>query len=204
MSDEALRRAYREGRAAPAGRSDCPAPEAIAALVARDGEEPERLAVLDHVMTCEACRQDFELLRAVEHSLPQEAPNQLRTLALAASVVLALGAGTWMLRGGPARLADDTVRGGAGGFALVTPPAGAETARPVVLRWHGVPEARSYAVELLGEDGAPVRAWSTADTALAIADSIPLEAGRSYAWWVRARRTDGSEVRSPVARFTLR
>jgi hypothetical protein len=204
MSDDALRRAYREGLPTLAGRSGCPAPEAIAALVSRNGDETERLAVLDHVMLCEACRRDFELLRATQNSMPEGAPNRARTLALAASVVLALGAGTWMLRGGSGRPTVDSVRGGADGFALVSPAPGAETARPLFLRWHRVAGARSYTVELLAEDGTPVRIWSTQDTALVVADSIPLDRGRPYAWWVRALLADGGEARSRVARFTLR
>src|SRR3954451_19506200 len=111
MTDEALRRAYREGLAEQAGRTDCPPPEALAALVGGEGDELGRLAVLDHVMSCTACHRDFELLRAVERARPAVTHEKARTWALAASVVLALGAGTWMLRGELARPDEDTVRG---------------------------------------------------------------------------------------------
>lgn len=204
MTDEALRRAFREGLAGQAGRTDCPPPEALAALVVGEGDELGRLAVLDHVMSCAACHRDFELLRAVERAGPADTHQKARTWALAASVVLALGAGTWFLRGELARPGEDTVRGGSGGFSLVSPAPGAAAGHPVTLRWHAVPDAQSYAVELLAADGAPVHAWTTTDTVVVVADSIPLDAGRDYAWWVRARRRDGSEVRSPVTRFTVR
>lgn len=204
MTDDALRRAYREGLAGQATRTDCPTPEALAALVAGDGDEEARLAVLDHVMSCAACHRDFELLRAVEHARPSAVPQRARTWALAASVALALGVGTWMLRGQIGRPAEDTVRGGSSGFTLVSPAPGVAADRPVTLRWRAVPEAQSYAVELLAADGTPVHAWTTTDTTVLIADSIQLDPGADYAWWVRARRRDGSEVRSPVTKFTIR
>jgi hypothetical protein len=204
MTDEALRRAYREGLIEPAGRTDCPPPEALGALVVGEGDELARLAVLDHVMSCTACHRDFELLRAIERARPAIAHQKARTWALAASVVLALGAGTWMVRDELARPGEDTVRGGSGGFSLVSPAPGAAASRPVTLSWHAVPDAQSYAVELLAADGTPVHAWTTMDTVIVVADSIPLDAARDYAWWVRARRRDGSEVRSPVTRFTVR
>jgi hypothetical protein len=44
----------------------CVAPEDILALVRRELPEERRLEVLDHVMACDACRREFDLLRAVE------------------------------------------------------------------------------------------------------------------------------------------
>ena len=70
MSDDRLRELYaiaQAGRSAGAG-GEHPAPEAIAALVRREGPEEARLATLDHVMSCADCRRDFDLLRAVERA----------------------------------------------------------------------------------------------------------------------------------------
>ena len=52
----------------PARAASIPPPEAIAALVRREGPEEARLATLDHVMSCADCRRDFDLLRAVERA----------------------------------------------------------------------------------------------------------------------------------------
>jgi len=85
-----LRDSARSGGAAPA--ASCVAPEDILALVRRELPEDRRLEVLDHVMACEACRREFDLLRAVE----------------------AAGGGQAAVSGGPERAADqspdDTLR----------------------------------------------------------------------------------------------
>ncbi|HEY0776919.1 MAG TPA: hypothetical protein VGD56_03035, partial [Gemmatirosa sp.] len=71
MTDDQLREAYAAHLRTrdPGTRADpaaCVSPEDLLALVRREGPEPHRLAVLDHVMQCERCRTEFELLRAVE------------------------------------------------------------------------------------------------------------------------------------------
>ena len=48
-----------------APRGACPSPEAIQALVRREGDEAGRLATLDHVMTCGECRAELDLFRRV-------------------------------------------------------------------------------------------------------------------------------------------
>lgn len=54
------------GRSDGAATVSCVAPEDILALVRRELPEERRLEVLDHVMACDACRREFDLLRAVE------------------------------------------------------------------------------------------------------------------------------------------
>ncbi len=68
MKDEELRGAYAahlRARPEPA-EGACVSPEALLALVRREGDEASRLAALDHVMACTRCRAEFDLLRAVE------------------------------------------------------------------------------------------------------------------------------------------
>ena len=68
IDDELLRTAYAVHLRRDADRveaSVCPSPEALLALVRREGAEADRLAVLDHVMSCAHCRAEFDLLRAV-------------------------------------------------------------------------------------------------------------------------------------------
>ena len=83
MSDEGLREAYQRALAtrAPRELAVCPAPEAILALVRREGSEDERLSVLDHAMACPACRQEFELLRAIEGAGAQAARQEAASKA---------------------------------------------------------------------------------------------------------------------------
>jgi hypothetical protein len=70
--------------------------------------------------------------------------------------------------------------------------------------WRAVPGATRYHAELLDDAGAPRYAAATADTALALPDSVRLTPGAAYQWWVRAQLADGSERRSPMRRFGLR
>lgn len=47
------------------GGNSCVTPEALIAVVRREGPEADRLATLDHVMACAACHRDYEWLTAV-------------------------------------------------------------------------------------------------------------------------------------------
>ena len=68
VNDEQLREIYGGlmTTSARRGPSSCPAPEALLALVRREGPEETRLATLDHVMSCADCRSEFDLLRSIE------------------------------------------------------------------------------------------------------------------------------------------
>ena len=93
-------------------------PEAIAALARREGSETERLATLDHVMSCRECRAEFDLLRAVEQAGAQSGRGEERRrrtwfvpAALAATLLLAVGVGRMVTKPG----SDDVTRGGEAG-----------------------------------------------------------------------------------------
>ena len=128
MNDEQLRETYgsimtSRGR----GRhSPCPQPEAIFALVRREGSEQSRLAILDHVMSCADCRSEFDLLRSIEsagaegRAAARPGRRWMAPLALAASVLLAVVVGRYLLPRAPE---SDVVRSGAeGGLTLLAPP----------------------------------------------------------------------------------
>ena len=61
--------ARREG-----GGSDHAAVEAILAVVRREGTEQERLATLEHVMSCAACHREYEWLKAVDQAGVEVSP----------------------------------------------------------------------------------------------------------------------------------
>jgi hypothetical protein len=205
MTDEELRRAYQAAVATRhAGREQCPAPEALSALVAREGQETNRLALLDHVMGCPACRQEFELLRAVHVAGRRRPTWRSQPLALAASIALLVGLGGAALW---TRLvpSNDTLRGSGGQVELLHPTSGSVVTSPLLLSWQPVSGARTYTVELLAPDGRLVQTWTTADTSVSVPPSGPSPvASGAYVWWVRAHLPDGSERRSPVVRFELR
>jgi len=204
MTDEVLRRAYQAGVTGKKELQDCPSPEELQALVNREGNEATRLAVLDHVMSCTACRRDFELLRAV-HVAGRTRPTwRYQPLALAASIALVVGLGGAALWSRLVTPETDTLRGSRAQVELIKPAGGAVIAPPLMLAWHPVTGARSYTVELLASDGRLVQSWTTSDTSVAVASSGKAPASGSYAWWVRAHLPDGSERHSSVLRFELR
>lgn len=199
MNDAALSALYQEALAARshAGRASCPEPERLAALVERRGPEPERLATLDHAAGCAACLRELELLRALRVGIPALRAWRLPA-AIAASVLIVLAGavvGVRMLRRGAA----DVVRDAASpGIALVT------SAPARTLAWHPVPHVLAYDVEVTTEGGDLVLARSTGDTTLALPDSLRLDPQVHYLWWVRARRSDGTELRSRVVPLSER
>jgi hypothetical protein len=204
VTDEALRRAYQAGLSARKDRQDCPSPEALQALVNREGEEATRLAVLDHVMSCAACHRDFELLRSVHVASRSRPTWRFQPLALAASIALLVGLGGAALwtRLVPER---DTLRGTGAQIETLKPAAGAVVSPPLVLAWKPVVGAQSYTIELLTSGGQLGDSWTTSDTSVTVsAPRAKQIAPGSYAWWVRAHLRDGSERHSSVLRFELR
>lgn len=202
MGEAELRDLYRKTMRHPsAGREGCVPPERLRDLAEGRGAESERLTLLDHVMACEACLREFELLRALVHARPREErwPKR-RHLAIAASVVLLLGAGiVWRQVAGPE--APDTFRG-AEDVVVVAPEDGV-VAAPVTFVWRSVEGALDYEIELSDADGNAVYRGTTPDTLLALPASVTLAPGATYAWWVHARLRDGRMKRSSVHLFSL-
>lgn len=196
MTDARLQALYREALAARGARpgAACPEPEALQALVEHQGTEDERLATLDHALSCRSCSREFELLRALRTAAPSvRRPRVASPWVAAASAIVAVAAATVALRSmsTPANV----MRGPASGdVVLVPPPASAS-----VLRWHAVPRAVSYVVEVMDAQGAVVAADTTADTSFALPSRLRARPEPNEQWWVRARLSDGAELRSPIA-----
>src|SRR3954464_4734706 len=97
-NDERLRLAYGASLAERARKGVAhPQPEALLALAERSGGDAERLEVLDHVMACDACRRDFDLIRAsvVAAAVPRQrtwfrSPS-IGLMAIAATLLVAAG-----------------------------------------------------------------------------------------------------------------
>lgn len=208
MSDDRLRELYAIAQAGrPAGPGgEHPAPEAIAALVRREGPEEGRLATLDHVMSCADCRRDFDLLRAVERAgVESGAAGRsgrrawLMPAALAASFLLAVGLGRTVLRSG----GDDTTRGGdRGAVMLVQPGREARAGDSLVFSWRGVPGASRYEIEVLNASGGVVASAATTDTTISSEATRLLPPG-DYRWWVRATTPDARSLRSAIRPLRL-
>jgi hypothetical protein len=166
-------------------RASCPSPEAIQALVRREGDEASRLATLDHVMSCGDCRTELDLLRTVEEAGQRSgavaAPGRRRWMmpaALAATLLLAVGLGRLVLKP-----AEDTVRSGR--VELIAPGAEVPAGSPVSFAWRPVEGASRYRLEVLTPSGDLAIEAETHDTALT-SDSAARLAPGSYQWWVIA------------------
>jgi hypothetical protein len=171
------------------GRSGCPTPEAIQALVLREGEETTRLATLDHVITCRDCRGELDLLRSIEDAgaaLGRSARPRRRWLmpvALAASVLFAVIVGRVALKPRPG----DVLRSGPAAASVVLLAPGTETAagHPVSFAWRPVTGASRYRLEVLTSGGDMAVEAETSDTTVTLTSVGSLSPG-SYQWWVIA------------------
>jgi hypothetical protein len=192
-----------------ARRSDaaegCVPPEELLALVRRQGDEARRLQALDHVMGCAACHHEFELLRALEAAgrgsrepaTVRSISRRIMPLALAASVLLAIGVGL-MVR----NRESDTTRGGGSALVLLTPAAEVAPGEPVTFSWRSFRGTQRYRLELLDPNGAAVFSQLTPDTSLTLPAEI-LRPGSSYRWWVRDA-TPGSQAASSLRALRIR
>jgi hypothetical protein len=206
VSDERLRELYTAALAGgPADRAHA-APEALAALARREGSEVDRLATLDHVMSCADCRRDFGLLRTVERAGAEAGVagrgavrrGWFLPAALAASLLLAVSLGRQLLR-----QPDDTTRGGAAeAVVLVQPGAELPAGHPVTFAWRPVRGANRYELELLDSSGVVAASASTADTSASPGAAPALPPGE-YRWWVRALLVDSRTIRSPLQTLRL-
>ncbi len=192
MNEARLRELYSSHIATrrPTDRAACPAPDALQALVRREGAEEERLATLDHAMSCADCRSEFDLLRSIEEAGRRVGAagstsrrSWMMPAALAASLLLAVGVG----RLGLAPSEDDIVRGGPEGEAvtLLGPPREARAGTPLLFAWHTVPGATRYRLEVLDGEGDVALEAETTDTLVAPDAAAALPAGE-YQWWVSA------------------
>jgi hypothetical protein len=172
------------------GRTGCPAPEAIRALVVREGDEATRLDTLDHVMSCRECRAELDLLRSIEEAgaaLSQSGKSSprrwLMPAALAASVLFAVLVGRVALTNRPT----EVLRSGPTSAAVVLLAPGTEIAAggPVSFAWRPVAGASRYRIEVLTSTGDMVVEAETPDTTARLKSVGRLAAG-SYQWWVIA------------------
>lgn len=207
MNDQELRAVYGDLMASghQGGRPPCPEPEAILALVRREGAEETRLATLDHVMSCADCRAEFDLVRSIElagaetGAAARPGRRWMAPVALAASVVLAVVIGRYALPGTPER---DVVRSGEKErLTLLAPPADVASGSPILFAWHPFEGAGRYRLEVMNAAGELVLEAETADTAIVLQSAADLAPGE-YQWWVGA--TAPGDARSSLRPLHLR
>ena len=211
MTDDArLRSAYQELLAAraPADRAGCPAPEALLALAERTGDEDTRLATLDHVLGCTWCRSELDLLRAsadAASTVVRESARvsrgvrgiPMRTLAMAAGIVVVIGVGVIARERGVDERG--VLRGTAPSVVLATPERRPDGA--VLLRWSSLNDAARYRIELFTATGATVGDSVVRDTTYVVSPAVMNGATGPLSWMVTAIRSDGAERSSPMGQI---
>ena len=202
-NDDRLRVAYRTSldarRVDPASH---PEPESLVAVAERSGTEAVRLEVLDHVMSCAACRHELDLVRA---SLTAAGMPRQRTwfrspsiglMALAAMLLLVAGVKLFTTRGSDVD-AGPRLRGGSG---VATYAPSWRATGDATLAWRPVADAASYRLEVIDEAGTAVVDSTMRDTTFVLADSL-VRARRGLSWTVTTTLGDGSSVSSLPARL---
>lgn len=201
MNESEIQRLYQMA-IAERPRDGCVDEQQLLALVQQSGPEKQRLAILDHVMACEACRKEFELLRAINVSGPtpvahrRGVPLLKRTqvwLPLAATILIGFAA---TLYWGTSRSTPPITRGADGSLAAIE-PIGEVPTGPVTFVWHSVEGALAFDLEVTRPDGSVVSSETTRDTVLLV-DADWVGTPGTYSWWVTARFLDGTSQRSDV------
>ena len=205
-NDERLRSAYRaalETRERTDGASH-PEPEALVAVAERSGSEAVRLEILDHVMACDRCRRELDLVRAslVAAGMPRQrtwfrSPS-IALMAIAATLLTVAGVRLFMASSSGDVDAGPTLRGGS---AVSTYPARWLPSVGAGLAWRPAAGAESYRLEVVDESGAAVVDSVMRDTVFVVADSL-LRNRRELTWSVTATLGDGSAVTSLPTRLT--
>ncbi len=181
-------------------RHSHPDPEALVALAERSGSEASRLEVLDHVMSCSACRHELDLVRA---SLSAAGMPSRRTwfrspsiglMALAASLLIVAGVKLFFTSGD---LETGRLRGGS---AVSTYPVRWLPTGAAGLAWRPTADAASYRLEVIDEAGAALVDSTMRDTSFVLADSLA-RSQRGLSWTVTATLGDGSSVSSLPSRL---
>ena len=223
MSDDQLRAIYkvRVASDAPADRANCPSPEQLQRLAesGKGGSAPN-LTLLDHVFGCAHCRHEFALLRSVQTaSASADRVSAARAnaatrwftaprLAIAAALLVAIGIGGNSLR----RPHDDTpanvlrsAPGDASDVVTVSPLVNQAFAANAQFVWRSVSGAVTYEIQLLDTTGVVIATGVTADTVFSPAadDRAKLATAKVFDWFVAARRSDGNERRSNIARVRV-
>jgi len=210
MKEARLRELYKR-TLATRGRERCVAPEAMLAVLRREGPEEQRLEALDHVMGCSACRPEFDLLRSIEEAgaerskpallriFPRPAWRTIAPVALAASVLLVVTVGQRFR----SQEAPDVERGTASSVLLLGPAAEVAAGEPLTFAWGPVPGASGYELEVLDEQGKVVLARKTTEASVTLTDAGGLSPG-SYRWWVRATNASGDQRASVVRSLRIR
>jgi hypothetical protein len=206
MNDERIREAYE--RALPerdgGGPLDDVSAERLRRLVEQEGSDMERLRTLDLALSSAEGRRELEIAWSAARAAR---PPRRRWVPYAAAAAVLLVAGSLVLEPHVIydRLPDTgaTMRGAESPITLVGPVGPVAENRAARFVWRRVGQAERYTVVVVDTTGTEIFATETRDSSLVLPDSVRLEAGHEYLWWVQARLTDQSTITAVTQRFLV-
>jgi len=176
--------------------------ERIAAYLDGGLTPEEREGLEEHLVVCSECRQD---LAEASDLTGRKRPHWLvLAVPLAAAAALIL-----FFMGVPMRTPlEDTarLRGPAAGTALaIVSPLDGSASHPdsLVFRWRAAGAEAHYIFTLTDAQGDVVFTDDLADTTLVLPESVDLEPGRPYFWWVDALLDGARSTSTGVQEFGL-
>jgi len=170
----------------------------VAAYADRGLAAAERVRVEEHLAACAECRAEVVAVARLSRSFAGR--RRWAVMApLAAAAVLVLWLAPWAHQRPVLREPAVTT--------TVAPmpiaPRGGVATLPT-LTWSSVPHADRYQVTLFDQNGSVVWETHTADTTVAVPDTLRVVAGVPHFWKVAARTELGRWVASDLTSFTLR
>jgi len=205
---EILARAFaaREGR--HDSSSACPPAEQLFEAASGGLDREQRLKLVDHVSQCAECatawRLAMELGARPANTVEVRGRSWAPSFAMAASVILAVGLTTYVVRQG--REESPQYRDVAHRLAPVSLIGDKLSRKGDVLRWTPGPEGSTYSVRLTTADLVPVletRDITNAEVGVPAAMLEKVPPGEQLLWQVEVRLPDGQRVASETYVVTL-
>lgn len=225
-----LSRVYRDhlNRPGRVSSEPCPDIEALARCVMGELPRYDRDRIVEHAASCSACAEALKQIltlsdqteKASAELAAAEARRRPGALSNAGPLwkkpafwpVFAVSSGLVLILAlivlAPGYRNLPSTRSASGeGVVLLSPESGAELAKAgLVLRWQGLPKARSYRVELFDSSFRLIwRSGGLDGTESALPDEAvrKLIPGQRYYWAVTALTEGRREIRSELAEFAL-
>lgn len=187
-------------------------PAAISRIANGQMGSAERASAISHLEACSACRDDVTFLLALLRRRRQHRVAWIGGSATAAMLVVTVFSVGQQIppdsrastdRQAPVAVTSVRNGGDVPTLTAYAPENGSTLEGDVVLfAWRDLGPNTHYRIQLSTASGAPLLSWVMRDTSVSLPLASPLEAGRTYRWFVDAMLENGGGARSPVWSFT--